>query len=431
MNYKKSAVFVVALGLLIAILSSSTAILDAKTPFEVDTVNVKSVSTSVTTTASEVFNSIKDKLKKANGKAVKGTVRADVLNVRTGPWNDIIGTLTKGATVNITGSLGDWYEIEYNGKKSYVHSKWVDVDGVKRDSPDGGVVSDCYWLNVRRAPGGDILGQIEAGTKVEILGAAGDWYKIKYNGNEAFVSKRYIDTGSSSTKSTGTSSGSGSSTFKEFNGYVNSSIGLNVRDGVWGNIVAAVPNGTQLKVVGKSGDWYIVEYKGVKRYVHANYISTGSSSVATATKSAGVATAASGNLQKNIVNSAKALVGSTKFRGPEVAYGNLACAQVVTTALKNAGALSQVHLNCRSTISDLKSKGWKEVKVPPFQEGDVITWKTYDYTGDGIKDDDTHIGIIVKEGNTYKAMNNSSSLRTPRMSDPYAIGPVSRVLRKV
>ena len=123
-------------------------------------------------------------------------------------------------------------------------------------------------------------------------------------------------------------------------------------------------------------------------------------------------------------------MGSTRFRGPEVSGGRLACAQVVTTALKNAGALNNVHLNCRSAVTDLKSKGWKEVSVPPFREGDVILWKTYDYTGDGIKDPDTHIGIMVKEGNTFKAMNNSSSLRTPRLSDPYSIGPITRVLRK-
>lgn len=429
MNYKKSALLAMALAVFIAFVGGSAA-LDAKTPFEVDTSDVKSVSKDITSSVSGVFETltdkVKDKVKKATGKTIKGTVRADVLNVRTGPWNDIIGNLTKGATVNITGNLGDWYEIEYNGKKAYVHSKWVDVDGVKRDSPDGGVVSNCYWLNVRRAPGGDILGQLEAGSKVEILGTAGDWYKIKYNGNEAFVAKRYIDTGSF----VAPSSGGSSSSFKQFDGYVNSSIGLNVRDGVWGNIVGAVPNGTKLKVVGKSGDWYEVEYKGAKRFVHSSYINQGGSA-APAMASSGGATAATGNLQQNIVRSARSLVGSTRFRGREVAYGNLACAQVATTALKNAGALDKVHLNCRSTVSDLKSKGWKEVKVPPFAEGDVITWKTYDYTGDGIKDNDTHIGIMVKEGNTYKAMNNSSSLKTPRLSDPYAIGPISRVLRKV
>ncbi|HQG28832.1 MAG TPA: hypothetical protein PLY73_09740, partial [Candidatus Ozemobacteraceae bacterium] len=66
----------------------------------------------------------------------------------------------------------------------------------------------------------------------------------------------------------------------------------------------------------------------------------------------------------------------------------------------------------------------------PYKEGDVILWKTYDYTGDGVKDPDTHIGIIVKEGNSYMAMNNSSRLRTPRLSEPSSIGPVTRVMRK-
>ncbi|HNV71038.1 MAG TPA: hypothetical protein PKO06_15150, partial [Candidatus Ozemobacteraceae bacterium] len=77
----------------------------------------------------------------------------------------------------------------------------------------------------------------------------------------------------------------------------------------------------------------------------------------------------------------------------------------------------------------LKAHGWKEVSAPPYREGDVITWKTYDYTGDGVKDPDTHIGIILKEGGSFKAMNNSSRLRTPRITD-IGIAPVTRVLRK-
>ncbi len=425
MNYKKSAYLAIAFVVAIAFCGITSAKLDAKTPFEVDTAEVKSVAKSAQKTTVNIITSIKEKLEKAAGKKIKGTVRADHLNVRSGPWGDIRGTITKGTKVNIVGNLGDWYEIEYQGKKSYVHSKWVDVDGVKRDSPDGGVVSDCYWLNVRRAPGGDILGQLQAGSKVEILGSAGDWYKIKYNGNEAFVAKRYIDTSATAKPAV-----KKDPPFKEFDGYVNASIGLNIRDGAWGNIVGAVPNGTKLKVIGKSGDWYKVNYRGATRYVHSSYVQQSSPRSTTGGGST-PATVASGNLQKNVVRSARALIGSKSFRGPEVAYGNLACAQVASTALKNAGAINKVHLNCRSTIADLRSNGWKEVKVPPFAEGDVITWKTYDYTGDGIKDDDTHIGIIVKEGNTYKAMNNSSSLKTPRLSDPYAIGPISRVLRKV
>ena len=421
----KNCLFTAALAItLFSVLPGTST---AKTPFSVDTVEIgsKSSAASKTTTAEATTQS--NKAQSATQKTIKkGKVRADVLNVRKGPWSDILGTIKKNDSVNIVGSLGDWYEIEHNGKKAYVHSKWVDVDGVKRNYPDSGEVSNCYWLNVRRAPGGDILGQFKAGTKVEILGSVGDWYKISYNGNEAFVAKRYIDSPSSSTKQTPKTP-----EFKSFNGYVNASIGLNVRDGVWGNVVTALPNGTKIKVIGKTGDWYKINYNGATRYVHASYVSNSApKSSSSGSRSTSTPAPASGNLQKKIVSSAKSLVGSTRFRGSEVSGGRLACAQVVTTALKNAGALNNVHLNCRSAVTDLKSKGWKEVSVPPFREGDVILWKTYDYTGDGIKDPDTHIGIMVKEGNTFKAMNNSSSLRTPRLSDPYSIGPITRVLRK-
>lgn len=421
----KNCLFTAALAItLFSVLPGTST---AKTPFSVDTVEIgsKSSAASKTTTAEATTQS--NKAQSASKKSIKkGKVRADVLNVRKGPWSDVLGTIKKNDSVNIVGNLGDWYEIEHNGKKAYVHSKWVDVDGVKRNYPDSGEVSNCYWLNVRRAPGGDILGQFKAGTKVEILGSVGDWYKISYNGNEAFVAKRYIDSPSSSTKQTPKTP-----EFKSFNGYVNASIGLNVRDGVWGNVVTALPNGTKIKVIGKTGDWYKINYNGTTRYVHASYVSNSApKSSSSGSRSTSTPAPASGNLQKKIVSSAKSLVGSTRFRGPEVSGGRLACAQVVTTALKNAGALNNVHLNCRSAVTDLKSKGWKEVSVPPFREGDVILWKTYDYTGDGIKDPDTHIGIMVKEGNTFKAMNNSSSLRTPRLSDPYSIGPITRVLRK-
>lgn len=412
--------------------NSLKASTDSASPFNVDTSNAASNddenNITIATTSEDKKNVEEEKSTKEE-KTKKGTVRAECLNVRSGPWQDILGTINKGDEVKITGELGDWYEIEYNGKKSYVHSKWIDVDGVKRDYPDSGVVSNCYWLNIRRAPGGDVLTQIQAGSKVEILGVSGDWYKIKYNGNEAFVAKRYIDsTGTASSNSTSSSSDI------KFTGTVCVNSRLNVRDGAWGNIVGKLNCGDKVNVVGKEGDWYKIDVNGQIRYVHSDYISKaniGSSNKSSSSSSSSdnATYAKDGSLQQNIVKSAKALIGSTNFRTKDVDYGNKACAKVATTALKNAGALDKVYLNCRDTVKALKQKGWEEVSVPPFQEGDVITWKTYDYTGDGVKDDDTHIGIIVKDGNSYKAMNNSSSLRTPRLSNPFGM-TVSRVLRK-
>jgi cell wall-associated NlpC family hydrolase len=128
-------------------------------------------------------------------------------------------------------------------------------------------------------------------------------------------------------------------------------------------------------------------------------------------------------VQSRIASSIKGLLNSKSFRGADVDGGNLACAKVVSTALKNAGVLSRVSINCDAVVNDLKAVGWRRVNVPPYQEGDVVTWTTSRGPG-------RHIGIIVKQGSTFQAISNSSELRTPRV---HAINymPVTQVLRKV
>ena len=404
----------------------------AATPFEESTsVNIDNNSSELETADISVKT---EETKDTDYKtSVKGTITAAALNIRSYPWGDIIGTYSKGDQIDILGELGDWYKVNYNGKTGYIHANWVTTpDKQGQTAPKYGVVTNCLWANVHRTPSGDILTQMQSGAQVYILGEVGDWYKIKYNNNEAFISKQYVDT-TNSASSTSNNENNSNVTAESFTGYVTASA-LNVRTGAWGTIVGTLYKGDEVKVIGKSGDWYQIEYNGTTRYVSAKYIynskDSGSSSGSNTSNDSGNAVSASdGSLQQNIVASARALVGSTDFRTSDVSGGRLACAKVATTALKNAGALDRVYLNCRDSVKALKAKGWVEVTPPPYQEGDVITWKTYDYTGDGIKDEDTHIGIILKEGNTYKAMNNSSSLRTPRISE-INIAPISRVLRK-
>ncbi len=50
------------------------------------------------------------------------------LNVRTSPWGEIIGTLQKGAKIEIIGQEGDWYKIKIDGKEAYVYSSLVSAD---------------------------------------------------------------------------------------------------------------------------------------------------------------------------------------------------------------------------------------------------------------------------------------------------------------
>ncbi|NLI75051.1 MAG: peptidoglycan DD-metalloendopeptidase family protein [Candidatus Riflebacteria bacterium] len=57
---------------------------------------------------------------------VEGTVQVDTsLNVRSGPWGSIIGSLHQGDKVTIIGTSGDWYKISYNGQTAYVHANYV------------------------------------------------------------------------------------------------------------------------------------------------------------------------------------------------------------------------------------------------------------------------------------------------------------------
>lgn len=50
------------------------------------------------------------------------------LNIRTGPWGEIIGTLQKGTKIEITGKEGEWYKINFNGKDAYVYADLVAAD---------------------------------------------------------------------------------------------------------------------------------------------------------------------------------------------------------------------------------------------------------------------------------------------------------------
>ncbi|MBF0502020.1 MAG: SH3 domain-containing protein [Candidatus Riflebacteria bacterium] len=345
------------------------------------------------------------------------------LNIRSGPWGDIIGSFKNGDHVKIIGSVGDWYKISYNGRIAYVYSKYIRRSGqTQAQAPQHGWINAATGVQVQSTPGGGVIGALKDQREIDIIGQSGDYYKIKFGDKEAYVPRRYVDLN----VPTGPSNGQVESV--NFTGFVTADIGLNVRKSPWGPIETTLSHGSTVQITGKVGDWYRINYNGQERYVQANYIDQQKPGSTTPGSSDGVPAA---SLQAGIAAEARKLIGSTRFRTADVSYGNLACAKVVSTALVNAGAIPQVELNVRTLVSDLHAKGWQDVQVPPYQEGDVITWMTYDYNHDGQKDPDTHVGIIVKEGNSFMAMNNSSRLRTPRLSEPTSIGPVSRVMRKV
>lgn len=125
----------------------------------------------------------------------KGVIRVNALYVRAEPWGTILGTVQEKDIVTITGTKGDWYQINYNGQTAYCHSKWVVVAGQTRSVPDNGTVISSG--NVRLSTdSNDVVEILAAGTDLQILGESGDYWKIKYNGYEAYVAKSEVNAGS-------------------------------------------------------------------------------------------------------------------------------------------------------------------------------------------------------------------------------------------
>ena len=128
---------------------------------------------------------------KLSSELVIGRVNAEYkLNVRKSPDGEIIDGFLPGKLVEILGREGEWYRIRYNGGIAYVHTSLIAVEtGTPQviastlSLPATGTVAARYKLNVRSAPWGEIIDGYAPGTKVEVIDCKGEWYIIKYNGN--------------------------------------------------------------------------------------------------------------------------------------------------------------------------------------------------------------------------------------------------------
>ncbi|MEB3025930.1 SH3 domain-containing protein, partial [Parvimonas sp. M13] len=55
-------------------------------------------------------------------------------------------------------------------------------------------------LNIRKSPGGDVIGQLNHGDRVQVLGISSGWAKLKSGSNTVYVSAKYLTKSQSATK---------------------------------------------------------------------------------------------------------------------------------------------------------------------------------------------------------------------------------------
>lgn len=129
-------------------------------------------------------------------------------------------------------------------------------------------------LNVRKGAGTGyaVVASLPKGTKVQIIGVSGSWYKVYYNTSKSvgYVSGSYIAV---SSKNYGTVKTSGSNLILRSGASVNS------------GRLASIPNGTALPLIstGQSSGFYRVCYGTTVGYVSGTYFNTGSTSSSNST----------------------------------------------------------------------------------------------------------------------------------------------------
>ena len=140
-----------------------------------------------------------------------GTVdTTDGLRVREGAGTNtkILGVLNHGSAVKIVDTNGSWYKIKYGSGYGYVHKDYVIIktssnNNNTQEKPDnkpevvvkkGEVYNTGSNLRVRSAANTNsiVLGYLVDGTKVDIIGSEGNWYKINFKDKTGFVSKDYV-----------------------------------------------------------------------------------------------------------------------------------------------------------------------------------------------------------------------------------------------
>ena len=294
-----------------------------------------------------------------------GLISANQLNVRTSPNENgqVIGTLHKNDKVSVLDkSIDGWYKIDFNGRRAYVSSKYVNLISyknneikkeVKKEPVEGtGKVNINTALNVRQAATNNsrIIGSLKGGEKVNIINESNGFYKIEFNNSYGYVYAKYISKDETNKKDQevkketskvnqeDVKKNNSAKSKKEVNvtpkaepvvlavrsinktGIVNVSSSLNVREGAStsSKVIGSLSGNTKVTIVGEEGAFYKIEYKGSHGYVAKEYIKDIKDEVVTEpekpstpenSKKTGVVTASKGLNVRKEANTSSQIVG--------------------------------------------------------------------------------------------------------------------------
>ena len=211
----------------------------------------------------------------------EGTVTGSGVRLRGGAGTDkpILGSLSKGTVLTVTGVSGNWYAVDYNGKTAYVSSDYLKLgigaasqeedEPQNEDPPAAGQTGAIIGTSVRmrKGPGTtyDVLGYYSNGVTMTVTGSKNGWYEVYYNGKHGYVIAQYLRVSPEKSYDT------------EISGTVTAtSLNLRMGPGDSYSSLGTFGKGQTLKITGETGTWYEVSVNGKYGYMSKDYISAGS-----------------------------------------------------------------------------------------------------------------------------------------------------------
>lgn len=134
------------------------------------------------------------------------------VNFRTGPSTSYssITVISKGSSIEVLSTSGNWVNAKYNGKTGYIYKDYVsNSTSTSETTQTTKYVNTTAGLNVRTGPSTSYakIVTLSYGQSVNVLSTSNGWSKINYSGSTGYVSSQYLQ---SKKPSSSSSSNSGS-----------------------------------------------------------------------------------------------------------------------------------------------------------------------------------------------------------------------------
>ncbi|MEH6889611.1 SH3 domain-containing protein [Bacillus sp. JJ864] len=224
------------------------------------------------------------------------TVNATNLNIRQQPTTQspIVGQVKQGATVKVLEVQKDWAKISCNGKEGYVSLQFLKIAGTKpvteskqqtsinNGQRETGVVT-ATRLNVRNSPGAGstLIGSVQKGETVTVIGKANGWAKIEYKGKEGYVSLEFIKIGEKAgvaPQPAPTQQSSINNGPQEAGTITATSLRVRSAANTNSSILGNLKQGEKITVLGKANGWAKIAYNGKEGYVSLEFVQISTSS---------------------------------------------------------------------------------------------------------------------------------------------------------